>query len=117
VHDVSHHDFGAVELRCVSVSGDSLQILLVLRHLHIKVGDEMCADGICIESNEIEIDESAMTGESDMMKKASYKDSYAKLDKKFPGMKLGQKGDEGGHEKVPSPMLISGTRVQKGTGK
>lgn len=85
--------------------------------VHIKVGDEMCADGICIESNEIEIDESAMTGESDMMKKASYKDSYAKLDKKFPGMKLGQKGDEGGHEKVPSPMLISGTRVQKGTGK
>jgi magnesium-transporting ATPase (P-type) len=34
-----------------------------------------CADGICIESNEIEVDESAMTGESDMMKKASYKDS------------------------------------------
>jgi hypothetical protein len=60
---------------------------------------------------------SIVVGESDMMKKASYKDSYAKLDKKFPGMKLGQKGDEGGNEKVPSPMVLSGTRVQKGSGK
>lgn len=84
--------------------------------VHIRVGDEICADGICIESNDIEADESAMTGESDMMKKVSYTEAYVKIEKKFPGMKLNAKM-EGAHSKVASPMMISGTRIQKGAGK
>lgn len=84
--------------------------------MHIRVGDEICADGICIESNDIEADESAMTGESDMMKKTSYKEAFDKMDKKFPNIKLNEKM-EGQHVKVGSPMMISGTRISKGAGK
>ncbi|XP_037094678.1 plasma membrane calcium-transporting ATPase 2-like isoform X7 [Pollicipes pollicipes] len=55
----------------------------------IKYGDLLPADGILIQGNDVKIDESSLTGESDHVKK-------------------GEKTD---------PMLLSGTHVMEGSGK
>ncbi|XP_036376405.1 plasma membrane calcium-transporting ATPase 1-like isoform X3 [Megalops cyprinoides] len=55
----------------------------------IKYGDLLPADGILIQGNDLKIDESSLTGESDHVKKALDKD----------------------------PMLLSGTHVMEGSGK
>ncbi|XP_064604968.1 plasma membrane calcium-transporting ATPase 2-like isoform X2 [Liolophura sinensis] len=55
----------------------------------VKYGDLLPADGILIQSNDLKVDESSLTGESDHVKK----------------------GD------VTDPMLLSGTHVMEGSGK
>ncbi|XP_067102958.1 plasma membrane calcium-transporting ATPase 2 isoform X2 [Osmerus mordax] len=55
----------------------------------IKYGDLLPADGILIQGNDVKIDESSLTGESDHVKKAADKD----------------------------PMLLSGTHVMEGSGR
>lgn len=55
----------------------------------VKYGDLLPADGILIQSNDLKVDESPLTGESDLVKK-------------------GRKTD---------PMLLSGTHVMEGSGK
>ncbi|XP_068780275.1 plasma membrane calcium-transporting ATPase 3 isoform X7 [Struthio camelus] len=55
----------------------------------VKYGDLLPADGILIQGNDLKIDESALTGESDHVRKAVDKD----------------------------PMLLSGTHVMEGSGK
>ncbi|CAG0912528.1 unnamed protein product [Notodromas monacha] len=55
----------------------------------IKYGDLLPADGICIQSNDLKVDESSLTGESDHVKKGEHSD----------------------------PMLLSGTHVMEGSGK
>ncbi|CAG0922171.1 unnamed protein product [Notodromas monacha] len=55
----------------------------------IKYGDLLPADGICIQSNDLKVDESSLTGESDHVKKGENSD----------------------------PMLLSGTHVMEGSGK
>uniref|UniRef100_A0A8C9X0Y2 Calcium-transporting ATPase n=1 Tax=Sander lucioperca TaxID=283035 RepID=A0A8C9X0Y2_SANLU len=55
----------------------------------IKYGDLLPADGVLIQSNDLKIDESSLTGESDHVKKTQEKD----------------------------PMLLSGTHVMEGSGK
>ncbi|XP_021343203.1 plasma membrane calcium-transporting ATPase 2-like [Mizuhopecten yessoensis] len=55
----------------------------------IKYGDLLPADGIIIQSNDLKIDESSLTGESDHVKKGEIRD----------------------------PMLLSGTHVMEGSGK
>nr|XP_046199847.1 plasma membrane calcium-transporting ATPase 3-like isoform X1 [Oncorhynchus gorbuscha] len=55
----------------------------------IKYGDLLPADGILIQGNDLKIDESSLTGESDHVKKSVDKD----------------------------PMLLSGTHVMEGSGK
>lgn len=55
----------------------------------VKYGDLLPADGIILQSNDIKIDESAMTGESDHVKKSVERD----------------------------PLLFSGTHVMEGSGK
>ncbi|XP_077452048.1 plasma membrane calcium-transporting ATPase 1-like isoform X1 [Stigmatopora argus] len=56
---------------------------------HIKYGDLLPADGVLIQGNDLKIDESSLTGESDHVKKSTDKD----------------------------PMLLSGTHVMEGSGK
>ncbi|XP_051916328.1 plasma membrane calcium-transporting ATPase 1-like isoform X1 [Hippocampus zosterae] len=56
---------------------------------HVKYGDLLPADGILIQGNDLKIDESSLTGESDHVKKSADKD----------------------------PMLLSGTHVMEGSGK
>ncbi|KAM3840495.1 plasma membrane calcium-transporting ATPase 4 isoform 2-T2 [Vipera latastei] len=55
----------------------------------IKYGDLLPADGILIQGNDLKIDESSLTGESDQVKKSLDKD----------------------------PMLLSGTHVMEGSGR
>uniref|UniRef100_UPI00398E78F9 plasma membrane calcium-transporting ATPase 2 isoform X11 n=1 Tax=Pristiophorus japonicus TaxID=55135 RepID=UPI00398E78F9 len=55
----------------------------------IKYGDLLPADGVLIQGNDLKIDESSLTGESDHVRKSADKD----------------------------PMLLSGTHVMEGSGK
>ncbi|XP_069551582.1 plasma membrane calcium-transporting ATPase 1-like [Brachyistius frenatus] len=55
----------------------------------IKYGDLLPADGVLIQSNDLKVDESSLTGESDHVKKDIHKD----------------------------PMLLSGTHVMEGSGR
>ncbi|XP_055594402.1 plasma membrane calcium-transporting ATPase 1-like isoform X6 [Uranotaenia lowii] len=74
-------------------SGDAVQInigdIVVGDICQIKYGDLLPADGILIQSNDLKIDESSLTGESDHVKKSESTD----------------------------PMVLSGTHVMEGSGK
>lgn len=73
--------------------GEAIQILvgdIVVGDIcQIKYGDLLPADGILIQSNDLKIDESSLTGESDHVKKGEHAD----------------------------PMVLSGTHVMEGSGK
>ena len=77
--------------------------LLVGDIIMINYGDIMAADVLLLEGNGIKMDESALTGESDAMKKE-------KLDK---CLELKQSGEK----KLPSPLILSGTNCIEGSGK
>lgn len=55
----------------------------------VKYGDLLPADGVIIQSNDLKVDESSLTGESDLVKKGE----------KF------------------NPLLLSGTHVMEGSGR
>lgn len=57
--------------------------------LNLIIGDLLPSDGVLIQSNDLKIDESSLTGESDLIKKSVDHD----------------------------PMLLSGTHVMEGSGK
>ncbi|XP_038108660.1 plasma membrane calcium-transporting ATPase 1 isoform X4 [Culex quinquefasciatus] len=73
--------------------GDAVQVnigdIVVGDICQIKYGDLLPADGILIASNDLKIDESSLTGESDHVKKSESTD----------------------------PMVLSGTHVMEGSGK
>uniref|UniRef100_F1KQN1 Calcium-transporting ATPase n=1 Tax=Ascaris suum TaxID=6253 RepID=F1KQN1_ASCSU len=73
--------------------GNQIQIvvneLVVGDIAQIKYGDLLPADGIVVQSNDLKIDESSLTGESDLIRKSPEFD----------------------------PMLLSGTHVMEGSGK
>ena len=77
--------------------------LLVGDLIMVNYGDIMPADLFLIEGNGIKMDESALTGESDAMKKESYE--------KCEEIKNSGKGS------VPSPLILSGTNCIEGSGK
>ncbi|CAL8077870.1 unnamed protein product [Orchesella dallaii] len=81
------HNFSVIR------AGDVLQIpvsdIVVGDICQIKYGDLLPADGILIQSNDLQIDESSLTGESDHVKKSELSD----------------------------PMVLSGTHVMEGSGK
>lgn len=57
--------------------------------ISVKYGDLLPTDGIVLQSNDLKIDESSLTGESDLVKKSVVRD----------------------------PMLLAGTHVMEGSGK
>ena len=69
----------------------------------INYGDIMAADILLIEGNGIKMDESALTGESDAMKKEKFEKCVELLKK--------------GETKLPSPLILSGTNCIEGSGK
>ena len=77
--------------------------LLVGDLIMINYGDIMAADILLIEGNGIKMDESALTGESDAMKKEKYEKCKELLKK--------------GEKKLPSPLILSGTNCIEGSGK
>ena len=76
--------------------------LLVGDLISVTYGDVVAADLILVEGNGIKMDESALTGESDAMKKEPFQKC----------LELKKKG-----EKVPSPIILSGTHCIEGNGK
>ena len=76
--------------------------ILVGDLINIMIGDIMPADVLLVEGNGIKMDESALTGESDTMKKEPYQKCCEIFNK--------EKG------KTPSPLLLSGTNLVEGTG-
>ena len=77
--------------------------LLVGDLIIINYGEIMAADILLIEGNSIKMDESALTGESDAMKKETYEKCEEILNEKT--------------NKVPSPLILSGTNCIEGAGK
>lgn len=76
-------------------------------------GMEIPADGYLIQSAELTTDESAMTGESDPVKKNVLAACVAKMQKVITE---GEKNSVGKHG-VPSCIIMSGTRILTGEGK
>ena len=77
--------------------------LLVGDLIMINYGDIMAADVLLIEGNGIKMDESALTGESDAMKKEKFEKCQELLNN--------------GETKLPSPLILSGTNCIEGSGK
>ena len=77
--------------------------ILVGDLINVQVGDILPADLILVEGNGIQIDESALTGESKALKKEVYEKCQELLDSKVTN-------------KVPSPLMLSGTNCVEGTG-
>ncbi len=80
--------------------------------VQIETGKTIPGDAILLEGKDIEMDESAMTGESDKLKKMSYAECLDKLAAIRAKSKEVIKPSS-----LASPVLLSGTKVFKGTGK
>jgi Ca2+ transporting ATPase len=79
----------------------------------IKLGDILQADGMMISGSAVKIDESPLTGESDLMEKEPYDgcmDFYRQLQSKHPDKPVT------GKHSLPSPLVFSGTEVKQGIG-
>lgn len=81
--------------------------------VQISEGMEIPADGYVIEAAELTSDESAMTGETDPVKKNVLSEC---IEKRNQIIAEGGKDAAGAHD-VPSPILMSGTRILTGEGK
>ena len=81
--------------------------LLVGDIVKLENGMILPSDGLLLEGESVQIDESSITGESIPVKK----DSHAKCISK----KLSYTGYKEG-KSIPSPVLISGTQVENGHG-
>ena len=94
------------------VIGDDL---LVGDIIMINYGDIMAADILLIEGNGIKMDESALTGESNAMKKEKYEKCMELLQASI-NSKNGERSklDE---KDLPSPLILSGTNCIEGSGK
>ena len=77
--------------------------ILVGDLIHVQVGDILPADLILVEGSGVQIDESSLTGESKPLKKETYEKCQEIIDNK----KI---------NKVPSPLMLSGTNCVEGTG-
>ena len=80
--------------------------LLVGDLIMINYGEIMPADILLIEGNGIRMDESALTGESNAMRKEKFEKCFE--------IKKTKKNEE---ENVPSPLILSGTNCIEGSGK
>ena len=87
-------------------NGNNLELtgddLLVGDLISVTYGDICAADLFLVEGNGIKMDESALTGESDAVKKEPYDKCIELMQKQ---------------KKVPSPIILSGTNCIEGKGK
>jgi magnesium-transporting ATPase (P-type) len=95
----------------------------VIHHNYLHVGDvikveygmAIPVDGIVMNATQLSLDEAAMTGESDEMKKEIFSTCKQRMeDKKAEGAKTNAL--TASHE-LPSPVILSGTNVAGGEGK
>lgn len=80
--------------------------------LQIKAGMDIPVDGIVISSSGVLANESAMTGESDELKKEAFEFCMTRRREKLA--ELGDK--KGGAHDVTTPVLLSGTQISTGEG-
>jgi len=71
----------------------------------INYGEIMCADILLVKGHGIKMDESPLTGRSDSMKKMAYNECIEEYNKNQD------------KEKIPSPLILSGTHCVEGSGK
>lgn len=83
--------------------------------IKIKAGMNIPVDGIIISSTGVSVNESAMTGESDELKKESLANCKHKQEEKDAEYAY-HKDAKKNHHDVPSPLLLSGTQVVIGEG-
>jgi len=79
----------------------------------VREGIQLPADGVVVKNSDITTDESAMTGETDPLKKDTLDIC---IEKRNQIIADGGKNSSGHHD-VPSPILMSGTKVLTGEGK
>jgi magnesium-transporting ATPase (P-type) len=91
---------------------DALQVGDVV---HLKTGDVVPVDGLCVKSNQINTNEAAMTGESDERRKEPL-EICKELREKFLAENGGKKIDPSEAHALPSPIILSGTSVENGSG-
>ncbi|KAL8342323.1 hypothetical protein RB601_005027 [Gaeumannomyces tritici] len=96
-------------------SGKSLELsvhdILVGDVMHLSTGDLVPVDGIFIDGHGVKCDESSATGESDLLKKTGADEVYAALVKYREG-----KWDSTTKIEKMDPFIISGSKVNEGTG-
>lgn len=99
--------------------GQAVQILvsdIVVGDLcQVKYGDLIPADGILIQGNDLKIDESSLTGESDLIKKSVDGDPLLLSGKALWGV-LGVSGSRTDYSATVR-VDLSGTHVMEGSGK
>lgn len=104
-----HNDRTAKVIR----SGKSVEVsvfdIMVGDVMHLSTGDVVPVDGIFIGGHAVKCDESSATGESDLLKKVGGDEVYAALQQAAEGK------PQEGIEKL-DPFIISGSKVQEGTG-
>lgn len=96
----------------------------MVHHNHLHVGDiinmeygmAIPVDGLVIAATQLSVDEAAMTGESDEMKKEILKVCLNRLqEKQAEGQKEG--GELTRTHELPSPLILSGTNIAGGEGR
>ncbi|KAM7212690.1 hypothetical protein V8F06_011941 [Rhypophila decipiens] len=94
-------------------SGKSAEIsvfdVLVGDIMHLGAGDLVPVDGVFITGHGVKCDESSATGESDLLKKTPADEVFAAL------QEIAKGGKPGSIEKM-DPFIISGSKVNEGTG-
>jgi len=87
----------------------------------IQGGDEIAGDGVVVEAFTVGCDESALTGETDIMEKVDLTECIRKREvykKEYPNYANGTKEELAKQiHAIPSPICISGTNFKQGRGK
>ncbi|KAI1316721.1 hypothetical protein EDD11_009537 [Mortierella claussenii] len=101
--------------------------ILVGDVLHLEPGDVISADGIYLGGHNLKCDESAMTGESDAVKKVTFEE-YQRLEEAETASHRGEGKIQTNHEGIEviaepqhgihgiDPFIISGSKVLEGVG-
>jgi magnesium-transporting ATPase (P-type) len=75
-------------------------------------------DGLVIQATQLTVDEAAMTGESDEMKKdIMYFCKMRRDEKNAEGGKVDEGAKMSRSHEIPSPLLLSGTSIAGGEGR
>jgi len=77
----------------------------------IEEGMNIPCDGIILKATEVKCDESAMTGETDMIKKNTIAQCLSTKNSTRMDYE-----DKGAANRIPSPILLSGTKIVNGEG-
>jgi len=115
------------EMKMCNVLRNSAVLTIHHQHLHvgdiiiIKEGMYIPVDGLVLAASQLTVNEAAMTGESDELRKDTVNNCNMRLEDKNlerkQELKSGTNAKELDKHEIPSPLLLSGTNVQGGEGK